>query len=593
MRRFCGHARLLLALFIASLTGGLALVSSNPAYGAEGDPTVKGAISNAAAFLRENIVNSSGVRRNLAALALLLADEPADSKLIVDSVEQIRSLIKDGQYIPKGGDHHLYGAGVNATLLADIDTKRFRPELEAISQYVIGLQGADGSWDYPNRRTVGDTSISQYAMLALWAAERAEVSIPQEVYQKAVAWHQKTQNRGGGFSYHPGTNEGVEMGVPTLTNTAAGTGSLLIARMFLRPNAGTGKWDQSYRRKKSAVDTKPAVESEPADSTKPVLRKFRFLRKVDLDKDPAETKKRTGPSLSFDPTIEKSVGWLAVNFRDRGTNPHRIYYYYTLERMSALGNIRTLGSHDWYQECSNVLLQTQNKDGSFDTFSGPHVGTSLAILFLTKSTAKVLGRPRVGERNVGIGLMAGGRGLPDDLTTVRMKNGKVELARKVGPFDTLLAELENPKSLDIDTTQKAIVEKIQLGDRKALIGQIDRLKKLVDHPQADVRRTAIWALGHSGDLQLVPLLLQALEDPDVDVMVEARNALCWISRKPLGFGLSPVLFTGDSKNMEKSERSRAIVKWRTAVVRRGRTWYRQVRRYEDRVELFDSVGRKR
>ena len=579
MRCDIRHADWLCRVAIVGMAGVLGFVSPGAAAGAGIDSRVPAAVAKAAGYLRTHIGKSGGAKRNLAALALLLAGEPPNSPRIMNSVKQIRSLIKQGKYEPQGSDEHIYGAGVNATLLADIDPARFRPELEAISKYVIDLQGDDGSWDYPDRRTVGDTSISQYGMLALWAAERAKIPIPPEVYQKIVAWHQKTQNKGGGFSYHPGTKAGAEKGAPTLTNSAAGTGSLLIARMFLRPNARGGKWEQSSR-------PRPSPDGTPADR-----QRLGVLRKVDLDNGIPQTKKRTGAAPSFDSTIEKALGWLAVNFRDRGTNPHRVYYYYTLERMSALGNIRTLGRHDWYQECGAALLQTQKKDGSFETFSGPLVGTSLAILFLSKSTAKVLGRPVPG--NIGTGLMAGGRGLPANLKTVRMKDGRVESPKKVGKFENLLAELDKPQALDIAAAQKAIVEKVQLGDRKALIGQIDRLKKLADHPNVEVRRTAIWALGRSGDVRLVPLLLKGLEDPDVDVMIEARNALCWISRKPLGFGLSPSPFDGIPQQASKGQRRRAVDKWRASAVRLWRAWYLKIRRYEERDDLLDAVSRKR
>ncbi len=41
---------------------------------------------------------------------------------------------------------------------------------------IMGKQKANGSWDYDNR-TFGDTSISQYAVLGLWEAENAGVTI--------------------------------------------------------------------------------------------------------------------------------------------------------------------------------------------------------------------------------------------------------------------------------------------------------------------------------------------------------------------------------------------------------------------------------
>ena len=63
------------------------------------------------------------------------------------------------------------------------------------------------------------------------------------------------------------------------------------------------------------------------------------------------------------------------------------------------------------------------------------------------------------------------------------------------------------------------------------------LIKLSKDTRSEVRRTAFWALGRCNDLRVVPLLLKGLLDTDVDASIEARNALCMLSRRPRGFGL--------------------------------------------------------
>ena len=46
---------------------------------------------------------------------------------------------------------------------------------------------------------------------------------------------------------------------------------------------------------------------------------------------------------------------------------------------------------------------------------------------------------------------------------------------------------------------------------------------LIQHQNAEIRRTAAWALGRTNDLSLARYLVNALEDPDVDVNVEVRG----------------------------------------------------------------------
>lgn len=549
------------------------------AQNAQIDDAVKRGVS----FLKSNFGRTNGGRKSLAALALLKGGEPPSSAEITKAVEEIRRKIKKGTYQALPNNESIYAAGVNITLLADIDANRYRDEILAIAEYIIAQQGVGGDWDYP-KRTVGDTSISQYGMLGLWAAERARISIPAEIYEKAVAWHLRTQMHNGGFAYHPGTTEGTERGAPTLSMTAAGVSSLLIARLYLFPRMRPGSWEDGGRRARRS-------KQEPAKTGL----KFGVLEKVDIELDADERQiegalRSAAPLKSFDSAIRKALGWLTVNFRDIGSNPHRMYYYYTLERMTALANIRQIGKHDWFEVCSTRVLRMQEDNGSWKTFTGPIVGTSLAIMFLTKSTAKLLGRGT--SVLVGSGLMVGGRGdLPTDLSAVRVKNGELVKRKSTGPLDELLGQLEQPQSLLVQDVQTAIVEKVQLGDRQALIGQRDRLLKLVEHPDVEVRRTVLWALGRCGKLVDAKVVIGALEDSDIDVAIEARNALCWISRKPHGFGLPETPLKEIAEDATEAERRAAIDKWRSEALRKWRQWYRTVRPYDERDDLSNAVGR--
>ena len=191
-------------------------------------------------------------------------------------------------------------------------------------------------------------------------------------------------------------------------------------------------------------------------------------------------------------------------------------------------------------------------------------------------------------------MQAGGRGLSGDLSLVEEKNGRIDQKKVVLPIDKLLAELETPKLLDVSDAQKALVEAVQIGDREKLIGQKDRLKLLARHRDGEIRRTAFWALGRCEDLSVVPLLLEGLAEDDLGVMIEARNALCTLVRKPRGIFVRgrplpanpndtlPDTATADQKK-------RAIATWQRQVRMNWRAWYFRFRRYRDRDDLDELI----
>ena len=80
-----------------------------------------------------------------------------------------------------------------------------------------------------------------------------------------------------------------------------------------------------------------------------------------------------------------------------------LYYLYGLERTGRLTNQRFIGRHDWYREGAEWLINEQEDLSGFWKGTGlgendPHIGTSLALLFLAKGrrpivAAKIEARP--------------------------------------------------------------------------------------------------------------------------------------------------------------------------------------------------------
>jgi hypothetical protein len=496
----------------------------------------------------------------LMALTLVKAGESPESSVVKPIVDSVRTRVKEGVYVPANAHYGVYESAVAAMLMGSADLVAYRTEIEAISRFLIREQHATGGWDYPERKEKGDTSVSQYGVLGLWEAARAGIEVPRGVWQRAAAWHLRTQRLDGGFHYHP--DEGGEV---RHTMTAAGTGSLLVCRRHLFP-------DQK---------DVPVSEPDPVAAT-PSRRKRRFgvleQGPVEPPAAPVATSGRAAlpapnvPLASLNTGIDRGLNWLQQNFRTRfdGGIPLEWanYFYYGMERLGALSGKTHLGEHDWYEEIAETLGQTQSPDGHWVSGSSGLVGTSFAVLFLIKSTAKLV-TPIQRKPTFGAGVLVGGRGLPDDLSTARLGAGGVEARKTKTPVEELLAQLENPAVLDVESGQTELVEQVSTEQIRALVGQKERLLKLARDRRPEVRRTAFWALGRSNDLTVAPVLIEGLLDSEAECVVEARNALQFLGRRPVA---EPP--TDEPTEAQKQAAHKA---WRT--------WYLSVRPYAERDDL--------
>lgn len=526
------------------------------------DGQIQAAIRGGVDYLKVYGAKIDAGHAGVAAMALLKAGVPADAPVIQSTIKKIQARISTGgAYVPENSHTHIYEAGVCLMALANADAKRYKPQIKAIADYIISKQGEAGDWDYPERST-GDTSISQYAILGLWEAVRSGIEVPTKVWDRAAAWHIGRQLKNGSFTYHPSGTEADG----THTMTVAGIGSLYVARMHLYP---------------TAEDIEERELAGAAPRRRGTRKRFGLLEPADPDDEKTE-KPLPAPDLSrptvrlaaIDRAISRATDWLSAGFTIEPPSVWKLYYLYGIERTMALANLATFDGHDWYAEGAAVLVATQLKDGSWSEQAGNEAATSFALLFLSKATSKMLKRNYRPPQKFGAGLLAGGRGLPENLNEVQLEKGKVEVRKLAGPVDELLAELENAQSRNVESAQAALVDTASIAKPEALVGQKDRLAKLVHDPRPEVRRTALWALGRTNDIRTAPLLIEALLDPNLDCMVEARNALQYISRK--------------SKDVELPDQ--ATDAQRAAAVARWRKWYRSIRPYDERDDLPEATG---
>jgi hypothetical protein len=570
-------AYLLIATFVVS--GRLQSVR------AADEAAIEQAIGRGKAYLLSQ--NKSMAVGSLACYSLIKAGVDKQHPDVQKVVAEILGKCRTDGYIPTG--QHNYEAGVDAMLLEAVDRELYRPQLEKIAQFLIQRQRPHGGWYYPTEfganTDFGDTSISQYAILGLWAAERAEIEVPVETWERAAKWLLLTQRREGGFGYHPTdpAKNGGNSGNDVLgTMTVAGTGSLLVIRHVLFHD-----------------NFVPEPTDDRTSTSSTSTRRFGVLDRPPDDKEKEKEKKSkpkgktTMSASTFERPIKDGTRWIGDRYGDASSQgAYANYYFYGVERVAAVLGVEKIGKHDWYNEGADFLLARQANDGSWNDSCGPVAATSLTILFLSKATAGTINRPAPRKRPalVGGGLLVGGRGLPDNLDAVKVKEGEVSRRKVHGPIDGLLAELEKSSGAKVEEAQDAVVEAVQLDDPTALIGQVDRLKRLSSDKRVEVRRTAMWALGRTGNVSVAPYLIRGLADPDESVMREASLGLCILSRRPSGCGLPTDPAEGLADNAAAEVRLAHLDKWQKDCSKAWTDWYMKIRPYDERD---DRTGLKR
>ena len=523
------------SLFAAVAAAALATCGP-PAIAADPEsPEVKRAMERGVQYLRENTSLGGGEYHVLSALGMVKGGAPATDPVVVAAVEAVRKHCEGGTYEGGSLPHRIYMAGVSMMLLeAAGDPDRDRESMQVMLDFIIRQQLSHGGWYYPDKTegaNYGDTSISQYAALGMWTAERAGLKVPPEAWAALAGWQLKTRLPGGSFAYHPG--KPAAEGAPRTTMTAAAGCNLLLCTQYLH---GEKAVSDARREEERAERDAEAAEKELADKYKALKRRE---EPADPSEDrPAEAKVPVPPASNMTKTAANAADLLGPAYTFSGSDPeaapslYTSYLLYTCERLGALSGKKTFGGVDWYDAGSDWLIAVQKPDGELHASGHPHMNTAFGLMFLARATQKALGKPR---SLYGGGLLKGGRGLPADLTQARFDGEDLVFERPQGDLSDLLLSLDDPAAADVPAAQAAILETVKTGDREALIAQVDRLRRLIEDPRPDVRAVALWALARGGGPGDVAAIYERLaEDPDAGVVREAHNALCVLARLPRG-----------------------------------------------------------
>jgi HEAT repeat protein len=124
-----------------------------------------------------------------------------------------------------------------------------------------------------------------------------------------------------------------------------------------------------------------------------------------------------------------------------------------------------------------------------------------------------------------------------------------------GAVEGMLAVLEDPRARSADTAVAGLIERYHREGPEVLRPFKDRFFKLLTDRDPGVRQVAAWALARTGDLDVVPALIDALVDPEESVVISARLGLQLLSRKIDGLG--PPSPSTPEERLEASQRWRA------------------------------------
>jgi hypothetical protein len=475
------------------------------------------------------------------ALALIKAEVPQNDPTLQECLTRLRSRFTTSSYSPElTPGTGTYEAAATAMVFANLESTEDKVFIPLIASYLMSRQNGNGSWDYAQRNQ-GDCSISQYAVLGLWESQNAGVDVPARVWDRAASWYLSVQSGAGSWNYHRDDPTFPE----TLSMTAAGVGSLMICQRQL----------ERYRHTKR-------------DTTS-------LLTALVPESEDAEYKPATS-TTQINQAINRGVAWIGANFaptnlRVVGQTPY--YMLYGVERIGALGDRQTIGRFDWYAKGRDFIQSTQQADGSWTGVHGVEMNTVWATLFLTKSTAKTIRKIKITPK-LGAGTLLGGRELPKDLTSMTVAGGRVVSRPMNGAIEGMLAVLEDPRAEQADAAVAGIVERYYVQGPEALRPFKVRFRKMLSDRDPGVRRVAAWALAHTGELDVIPLLLDAMvvANEDEDVISAIKQGLQLLSRKLEGFG-PPTPSTPE-------KRKEAAQKWRE--------WYQAIRPLDEFAQEQDG-----
>jgi hypothetical protein len=240
------------------------------------------------------------------------------------------------------------------------------------------------------------------------------------------------------------------------------------------------------------------------------------------------------------------------------------YYLYALERYQSFleaAEGRNVKEPTWYNDGFAYLRKEQDVDGSWkgSQENMEAVNTAFSVLFLLRSTKKAIER----SKSFGDGALLAGRGVPGNPQEVRVRGGQIvprQVSQSTAELLDILSKPDSPSFLAVAADVQLLRGRLAAAEAEERAGYLTKLRALVAQGVPEARLTAVKLLSQMRDLESVPALILALDDPDWQVAVAADEGLQFIGRK-----INPGLGEKPDKDV------------RAAAVQRWKDWYLAVR----------------
>jgi hypothetical protein len=434
----------------------------------------------------------------------------------------------------------IYSTGIAIIFLCSLNPSKYYPEIIKFRDSLEHRQKSCGAWGYADKQT-GDTSMTQYGVLAYWEMNSAGITTSLDSTERVANWLLLTQAPEGNWGY-----QGKEAEID-------GSRLLLEKQDSARPGMSCAGLGATYM----VADLLGLTEVKALQNTDlpPALRPARNDQQAVLTNKVDIRHMRAAQSRGRE--------WMRKNYViDPPGFTH--YYLYALERYQSFVEAaegRSVKEPTWYNDGFAYLRKEQEQDGSWkgSTEGFDAVNTAFSVLFLLRSTKKAIDR----SKSYGDGALLAGRGVPGNPQEVRVRGGQIVPKQVPTPtaelFDTL-SKPDSPNFAAVAADVEILRERLLAAEAKERAEYLTKLRTLVSIGVPEARLTAVKLLSQLRDLESVPALILALDDPDWQVAVAADEGLQFIGRR-----ISP----GLGENPDDAARAAAVQRWKQ--------WYLAVR----------------
>jgi len=474
----------------------------------------------------------------LAALTLLECQVPRDDPAIVAATRAVRSAAPESTFT--------YSVTLCILYLDRLGDPQDVGLIDMLVVRLLGGQNAKGGWSY--NCPLGDAD----EMNRLRAVRQGAVKgpFPKELQDKAAKLENKRADVSAGQDDNSNTQFAtLALWIARRNGWPVDDALMAVEQRFQSTQLPDGSW--WYR---SADLREPS-----ASMTCAALLALAIGKGIAIER--ALEKGQTRPNLAKDVHLLGGLGFLANHIGEPVGDTGRpivkpegkwLYYLWSLERVAMILNLDRIHGKDWYNYGAEILIATQEKDGSWKVeFGESGADTCFALLFLQRANLAIdlsnKIRGKIVEIRAGPPIIKNLPGenpkkpLKEDTEEGKLAAGLVRAADADKP--RVLERLRDSKGVEFTGALAVAIPhlegEIKNEARHALTQRLTRFKAeslatYLKDVEPEIRRAAALAVGSKDSKELIPNLILLLKDPEPVVRPAAQKSLKSLTGQDLG-----------------------------------------------------------